>query len=504
MRTDLADFGTLLWLRIRQLRRTARQWLMSYDRDLKPVFNKQYALYLIGLGIAWLVMMWAFLVDQAADFGMALGPSAREGLLPALPGVIGAALLILIGLTLRGLPLTLSWQDQTYVAGSPVSRAALVADAFLRRALIIVPLAGLAAALIVMAVNWPVGADFAGLTGLGVLLAAPLVALFGLALAWIGGLLPAIRPYWPRWPRWLALIGRAGAAVLLPGVFLWPGIAVQRIAAGEAPLGLLLGLGALSSAAVAALIWAGHALNLIVVTDASRAAARIGALGFMPNQDVVRAIRRQERMAARGVRFHLPGRFGPAGTLLARGLLAYARAPLGVLPILGWGLMAALLGLVLSLTSGAASIPAWASALAFVLFTPSSRVVDTFRADMENPFPRQFVRANNLALLAADSALPLVLLILGGWVLWIAVAGSALLLPGLVGLALAAALLVLCHAVRAVTSRTWPERLTYPHAVLLAFGLPMVAGLLTESLVVGLVVAGIAAAALGTLVWESV
>ena len=84
MRTDLADLGSLLWLRVRQWRGTARRWLVYYDRDLKPGFNRTYAAYLIGLGFIWVFMMWAFLVDQAADFGLAMGPTARAGLLPGL------------------------------------------------------------------------------------------------------------------------------------------------------------------------------------------------------------------------------------------------------------------------------------------------------------------------------------------------------------------------------------------------------------------------------------
>ena len=429
----------------------------------------------------------------------------EQGCCPRCPGLIGGGLLILIGLSMRGLPLTLSWQDQTYVAGSPVSRAVLVGVSFARRAILFMLLAGLAVALIVMTVNWPVGEDFAGQTGLGVLLATPLVMLLGLALAWIGGLLPAIYPAWPRWPRWAVLLGLAGGAYLLPGVFLWPGIAVQRIAQGEPVLGSLVGLLILAIAAVAALVWLGRGLNLIVLTDASRAAARIGALGTLPNTDTVRAIQRQERLAVRGVRFRLPTRFGPGGTLLARGLLAYARTPLGVLPILGWGMVAGLLGMMLSLTTGAASIPAWASGLAFVLFFPSSRVVDTFRADMDNPFVRQFVPVDNLTLLVADSALPLALLILGGWTMWIAVAGAGpLLLPGLVALALAAILLVLCHAASTVQFRTWPERISYPYAVLITFGLPIVAGLATGSLGIGLIGAAGLGAVFALLIWESV
>jgi hypothetical protein len=416
------DWRLLAWLRWRQWRGSALYWLRSvgYDPNQQSLIDRMYALYLLALGVIWVLMMAAWAFYQAASIGAHLTASLVDtALARGVPWlVLGLAVVVMV-LNARSTPLKLSFADMAYVAGSPVSRRSAVLVNYVQEVIqalvLLVPMLALAVAALAQALGQET-ARWAAVRAAVVVL--PQVAL-ALAAAWCLGLLYLAAPRLKRFPlSWLLPVLLLAGGYLLPGVFLWPGRTLAAAIPGPVPVASVIALAVLAALAVAGLARIGLRTNMVDVADESAVFARINALGLMAwlAPDVAQRIRRQAALARRKPFLRLPSLPGPAG-LVARSALTYLRRPLSLLGLVAWGFATALAGSALVFRG--AGILLWLFGLTVLLLIPPPGLVDAFRSDLREPFLRQFLPANNLSLLAADVAPSLLLVVIGGLAGWL-------------------------------------------------------------------------------------
>lgn len=415
----MRDFRLLAWLRWRQWRSSALYWLrtLGYDPQRQNFIDRLYALYLILFGLAWITGMGIAAVTQAAGIGRLLPAAVTAALLSLMPWLVIAAAIFFLVRSLRASPVLLSFPDIAYVAASPVSRAAFVLVNFfqscLQHLIIVLPLF----ALIVVVLAQPLGEAVGRAAALRALaVVAPLVPLL-LALSWLAGLARLARResrgsgFW-----WLAAFLLAPLAWLLAPLR-WPGMMIADSIAGAAPglpAGILLALAAL---AVAGLARVASRVNLIAAAEESRTYARLNALGLMAflAPDVSMRIRRQEALAKRRASFKLPNARG-ARTLAARSLLLSLRRPLALLQLLLWGVGAAFAAAWLAL--GHPPLVLWFFWVTFLALAPPKMLVESFEADVADPYLRQLLPMSNGSLAVVGGAIPLAVATFGAWVGW--------------------------------------------------------------------------------------
>lgn len=423
------DLALLWWLRWKQLRHSIDYWLgaIGYDVYDRTISNRLYGVYLaIFLGL-WLLLMWSFAVYETMQIGARLSPSQsdtlRSSVSELLPWLVLGAAIVLAMRALRATPLVLSEVDLAYIAGSPVHRGMVVLIEFARRCwkvtLLIVPLATLVAVMLAHRVS----RDEVGLSVIPAALVAVPVVGFVWSAGWLAGMVRLGHPAIIRFPMiWLAPSIFVAPAVAVPGIATWPGSVLASALLGHPAAGAALGVAALAAALVAAVIYAGRQASMIVVGVESATAFRmptlisVGGLATTPRMEAPRAPSRQ-RVAVDGrPLIGLPDATG-LRMLLIRGALVTFRKP--------WTLLWTLLGGGAFAVSGAllvdrgASAQIWLVWLTAVIMRPPRGLVATFAGDQEAPFLRQFLPVDNLTLLAADSAMPFVLLltaIIAGWV----------------------------------------------------------------------------------------
>ena len=319
----LADVRLLLWLRVRHARWAAERamHLAGAGVDAGTRSERVYRLYVLAIVCAFLVAMWAALLD------------AVEGLF-ALAGAAACAMAVQVALTVpfavtaaRGLqglrtsPLKFSHPDSAFLAASPLDARALAGLAACFQALG----AGLAAGL----VGFLLGA---GLCSAGALAASPFLVALAEGVAVMAG---TVAGWLPGVVRLACFASRRKvAAVAVP-------VLVAVVAAGVAALWLarpdaLLdagffaavaegSVGLLAATAVALGTLAPHA-DMTVALRESVLFADLGRFGPLSplGQDAVRDYRRRRKLAARRLRFRLPRGEGPAA-LVARAALAQVR-----------------------------------------------------------------------------------------------------------------------------------------------------------------------------------
>ena len=138
----------------------------------------------------------------------------------------------------------------------------------------------------------------------------------------------------------------------------------------------------------------------------------------------------------------------------------------------------------------AGQLQLWITLLLFVVMVPPPGIVDRLQAETETPFLRQFIPGDNFMLLGQAAVMPLLTMTVAALTLWVAQAPNlAVGVIGGIGVVLAAGIAVLCAGLSAVRFPTL-GRVDYNQAAVAAFGLPMAAGLITQSIIVGLLAAG--------------
>ena len=484
----VADLRFLLWLRRKQLRHSIDYWLgiVGYEVWDRSISNRLYGIYLgIFLGL-WLLLMWSLAVYEAMHAGARLSASASDRLhtfvSDVLPWVVlGGAVLLAIR-ALRGSPLVLTDEDQTYVAGSPVDRSAVVLVEFVRRCWQIARLAVPLATLVAVLLAHRVSTDEIGLSVIpSALVAIPVVGLVW-GLAWLAGMVRLGHPALVRIQvLWLVPLLLVLPAPVVPGVFRWPGVVLTRALLGTPSALAAFAVAGLAAAFAAALIYAGRRASLTVVGVESATALRLPSVtelsslasGVAPVL-TPRAPRRGRITLGGRPLLGLPSATG-LGMLLARGALVTLRQP--------GALVLALLGTALFAGSGALVIvhgaPAqvWLVWLTLVIMRPPGGLVAVFAADQGTPFLRQFLPVDNLTLLVVDSALALGVVAALAVAAWAALASVTVVSGWMLGVALALALLLaLSQAAVLARAATWDPALARIVFVGLGFGVVLLVG----------------------------
>ncbi len=412
----MRDFRLLGWLRWRQWRSSALYWLrtLGYDPQRQNLIDRMYALYLIVFGLIWVFGVGIAAVHQASEIGHALPLTLTQWVLAALPWLFVAGAIYLFVRALRASPVLLSFPDMAFVAASPLSRTAVVLVNFVQSCIqhwiVVLPLF----ALLIVVVAQPLGQPLARTAALrGTAIVAPFVPLL-LALAWTAGLVrlrERERPGSGAW--WLAPFLLAPLAVLLLPLR-WPGMASSNAIQGGPILVPVVVLSVLALAAVVLLAKVAANTNLIAAAEESRTYARLNALGLMAflAPDVSIRIRRQESLARRQARFRLANARG-RGTLVARSALFSLRRPMALLQLFLWGA-----GLAISTAWLLLSQPPlllWFFWVTFLVLVPPKMLVESYEADVADPFLRQLLPMGNGPLALVGGIVPAFVLWLGAW-----------------------------------------------------------------------------------------
>ncbi|HET9014279.1 MAG TPA: hypothetical protein VFN57_01695 [Thermomicrobiaceae bacterium] len=508
----VADLRLLLWLRGRQLRHSIDYWLgiVGYEVWDRSISNRLYGIYLGIFLSLWLLIMWSLAVYQSMHAGARLSANASDQLraftTSALPWlVLGGAVLLVIR-ALRSSPLVLDEDDLTYVAGAPVSRAAIVLVEFVRRcwqiARIVVPVATLVAVLLAHRVS----TDEIGLSVIpSALVAIPVVGLVW-GLAWLGGMIRLDRPALARLrAAWLAPLPLLLPALAVPAVYRWPGAVLTRALLGHPSAASAVGMAALAAGLTVALVYAGRRASLTVVAVESANAFRLPSLAVLGSLasgvapvTAPRAPRRRITLGGRPL-LGLPGVAGPR-MLFVRGALVTLREPGALLLGLLGTIAFAGTGALLIVNGAPAQI--WLVWLTLVIMRPPGGLIAVFAGDQSTPFLRQFLPVDNLTLLVADSALAFAVVVAVAVVAWALVARLAPIpVSGwTLGLGLAmAVLLALSQAAVLARAATWDPALARIVFVGLGFGLVLLIGE-HASAGAAVVVAGLIALILAALV----
>jgi len=442
----MSELRLLTTLRLRQWRDNIVPILRLFghqpgDRSIKEFL---YNLYLIAFFMVWFVFgTWGAILNQAAQLGMGLSHSLWQILLNGTPWLL---FLLLIGVSLRyarRTPLLLSFPDIAYVAGSPAPRRALTivqfGQAVAQTSLIILPLTAIIA--VILAQSLPSDVRFFASVR-AVTITIPLILLF-LGIAWLWGIvrLSVLGLVDWRGYRWLPLLLLAlpllwPVAALVPGNFWVAALTGTWTAVSVAFLGITISL-------ILGIMFAiSSRINLIDVADESITFAQIQALGayaqLIPSLALARSsIKKQRTAVGKRPFLHLPSTKGTS-ILTFRAGLVLLREGSDMLLLLAWG--AGFTAAALWIFASGVGAEFWIYWLLGVLLFPPRKLVSTFRADLAEPFLRQFLPHPNWRLLAVDSVIPWGLLLVGALVVWLLQPIFSPLLIVLISL-----LLVLCQ-----------------------------------------------------------
>jgi hypothetical protein len=210
----------------------------------------------------------------------------------------------------------------------------------------------------------------------------------------------------------------APLAWLLPPLR-WPGeMIAASIRTGAIPAPAVALLSALALLATVALARIASRVNLIAAAEESRTYARLNALGIMAflAPDVSMRIRRQEALAKRQAAYRLPNAAG-AGTLVARSLLLSLRRPMALLQLALWGAGTAFTAAWLAF--GEPPLVLWFFWVTFLALAPPKMLVESFEADVADPFLRQLLPMSNGSLAVVGGIAPVVVTTLGVWAGWL-------------------------------------------------------------------------------------
>ncbi|MEO8395169.1 MAG: hypothetical protein ABI700_19385, partial [Chloroflexota bacterium] len=239
---------------------------------------------------------------------------------------------------------------------------------------------------------------------------------------------------------------------------------------------------------------------MIHAVDESILYARIQALGLLAWRmiDVQARIRMQSRQVSRKPFLSLPRAQGTS-TFVTRAALSYVRHPFMLLTCLIWG--AAMTGFGVEIITRQLPLQVWILWVVAVGVAPPFGLLHVFRSDSQELFLRQFLPVDGLQLLLADILIPLVAMILGGWVVWFVYGFEPDILSiGIVFIPLLALMVALAGAVAATNTKVLQTRLL---ATGLSFGAVILAGTQLHTPIAGLAVAGVAVLLMSGLVGQN-
>ena len=484
----MRDFRLLLWLRWRQFQDDAIYWLrvLGYEAGEKSFLQQIYVLYLAIIGAIWVFAMWAWAVDSARNLGGLMPPEWLEDIAATVSGIVLVVQAYVLSRALGSTPLKLSFSDMSYIAATPIDRAAPVLFGWLRQMIFSTLAAGLVAALlaILLTSTTPEVRDGAALRA--VLTAVPLAA-FTVSLAWLGGLLHLLRH------RRLPLMGMLpllliGLGFILPDLVLWPGRAVIDAAFDAQAWALIPGLLVVPAALTAGLLWVGTRIAMMRVADESLMHARIAALGLLAwrQLDLQLRIRLQSSAGGRRSWLRLPRTYG-GWALASRAALSYLRHPLMLVFSVLWGAAMTQAALLIVVNNLPPQI--WIGWVLVAGLAPPLGLLYVFKHDIQERFLRQFLPFDGFQLLMADILMPLTALITGaGLVLLLQDFSTWELFVALLLAGMSALLLALCGAVALTYTRTLQARLLATGAT---FGL-MIVGAALAGLFGAMIAAGLA------------
>ncbi len=489
----MRDLRILWGLRWRQFKDDAVYWLrvLGYQPGEGSILQQLYVVYLLGIGAFWVFAMWAWSFDIVNNLGSLLVDST-PGTLIAMLNIFPVLVLLLqtyvLVTAVRSTPLKLSFADMAYVAGSPLSRSAPVIIGFARQALGRWLILSVIFALFAVLVVSPLTGAADGTTTLrAIAVMLPLVVITW-GLGWLLGIARLVNPALRRWRYlWVVplLILLAGAS-FVPDAVLWPGRAALLVIYDAQPGWLWPLLIGLATVLVAALIWRSRMVNMIQVIDESLLYARIQKLGILAwrQPDLQMRIRIQSAQAGRKPFLRLPRVYG-WWTLAARAALSYARHPFMLIFSMVWGVVMAQASVWIIV--GQLPVQLWIGWLLVVGIAPPVGLLYVFRIDVEERFLRQFLPFNGFQLLMADIILPYIAVVIGAVGVWLLQGfDPAVASVGLMFIPMLVLLLALCGAHATTTQRVLQTRL---FTTGLSFGLPMLAGVVTGSPFIALIVA---------------
>lgn len=420
----MADLATLVWLQWTIVGRIVRWWLRSvgYEPGSRSVTERLYGLYLLLLLVPLALVSWSAALNAAQAIGhhLARDPLLQARLVGLVPPVTLALGLAVLGLSPWRSPIHLSPVEIAQVAGAPLSRRAVVAVTFLRRALLLlVPLA-LASSLVAVAMSGAYSSDARFALG------SVLVAVLIMGAGWVLGL---VHQFHPR-PAVVLLAAVVAIALVLvvPGAALGPGRVLVQLLRSGSPGGLVaLGIG-----------------DIVVLLG-------IGAAGSLVRLDELHAPRRRLRLG--------PARLAPDPSPLAqpgtRVALHLLRRPADALPLLR---DLGLTWLGAHILVGAPPILPWFDWVIVTMLLGPRGVTDLLGTDTREPFLRGLIPQSDLQLLVSESWLAGVAVALAAGAAWLASAPAPLRGSGLLAVGLLLALRVACQGVAmgpALAGRTW-------------------------------------------------
>ncbi len=413
----------LAWLRWRQLRDGVVYGLriLGYESG-----ERLYGLYLLGLLAFWVLAMGAYTFDQARLLGNIVQPGDFANVLMWIPlAVFAGQVYVWVG-ALRSTPLKLSFADMAYIVGSPVNPAAAILLGFLRqvslRMALAIPIVGLFAVLLARVAQLDITLlDGVRVSGQMIIVALVIVA-FTWTTAWFIGTLRLAFPVLGRVRLiWVVPLLLVIPYYFLPDAVLFPGRMVLLAGYGILPLWMPLLMLVITAVMVVGLLRYGSRINMIHAADESQVFARIQALGLMAwrQPNVQMQIRFQSSSAGLRKRWlGLPKGVSGNTAIAVRAALSYIRHPVMLLLTGVWGaLLCYVAGQVIKdnfpipLTIGWVVVAGLAAPVGLLYI---------YRADVEEPFLRQFLPLDDFSLLLADSLLPLLVTIIGASLAWLA------------------------------------------------------------------------------------
>lgn len=485
----MIELKVLIRLRLQQWRHRLVLLLRLFgynpqDRSLKEFF---YNLYLLAFFLVWFVFgAWGAILHYAAQFGDTLTPVLWEQLIAALPWAIFAVLVGLSLLYARRTPLTLSFPDMAYIAGSPVSRRTVTLVQFgqmaLQAMLLVLPVVAITAVILAQ----PLAATIGYWAAARAVVAAVPLTLLALELAWLWGITRLAHPAWTQWRGygWLPLLLLVIAA--WPKLALWPGQVWLNALLGTWTWGETAVLILIVGLLLVALAWLGQRINLIAVADESNAYARQQALGafawLSPTlASDIRAIQQQKRVVGQRPFLTLPPSSGVT-TLLARSGLMLLRQGDAIFALMLRG--ALFTGAAQYILASGAPPEFWLFWLVGLLLFPPRQLAMLFQADWREPFLRQFLPLSWGQLLVVDTAVPFLCLLSGALLVWLI---QPILSPILI--ILVSILLTLCHSITFLPLTRWRVHIPYQASSLVTVGGTLAAGMFVGGWAAGAVAA---------------
>lgn len=402
------DLKLVARVRLRQWNARALYWLEVLGVDTKTLtaMTRIYALYLLVIGIGWVVVSWSGLIHLAHQAGSRL----PTGLAVLVPSLVYMTAMIWWSISLARLPILMPHGDMEWMVVSPLSRRAILFPGFVTKQLRVLILALILATVVfsLLGSRHLYGAS---------LLTAAAVAVIETA-GWVLSSARAARPGPPL--KWLWL---------LPGLMIPMRLLTATVVAPFASLLATLGTGSMVRALVEELVawallwalalWVSEQVSMITIASESSLYADIRAsmpvLG-MGGAKVRRDLLVRHTLHKKKVR----GRLRPwpmPWWEASRFVVSALRLPRQALYLLETAALfrSALLAVFLT--------HSWTAWMFWIVVAYRFRLGGMalwYRNDIEIPFVRQFWPESNVQRYLRATTIPLVVVAAVSFALWIA------------------------------------------------------------------------------------